>query len=475
MESAPFLFLLGVIATLGAVVCVQVRWIARLKRAQEKVVTEEARVFDFLHGLGEALSGTPRPSDLHELIVRGVQRIMGASAGGLYLFDGSADVLQPASIGRGCPPLFEIPLASVESLAADPDALHRHLRLRPVRRGEGVLSEVWGSGTATVMHTSDFRLEVARRVGILSGSVAVVPMIYAKRFLGVLVMARSVGEELFCNSDIQVFHTLAEQSAFALCTAEAFSEAVEKRHIERDLQVAHEIQRILLPCKSPEVTGYEIAGVNLPAKHVSGDYFDYFPVDDGHCGVAIADVSGKGVPASLIMATCRSVLRSKAPGELSAAAVIRRVNAQIYPDITEDMFISMAYAILEKNSSRVVMCRAGHDAPLLYRAADKSLSPINAPGMAVGIEAGTVFDRVLKDYEFEMASGDCLIFYTDGVTEAVDAAGDEFGLERLSRCVEEKAANGPAAILEGLRLALKDFVGNHPQHDDITLIVIRKQ
>ncbi|MEI6712824.1 MAG: GAF domain-containing SpoIIE family protein phosphatase [Verrucomicrobiota bacterium] len=475
MESVPLMLSGGVIASLVGVVCAQMRTIAELKRAQEKVVTEEARVFDFLHGLGEALSGTAKAADLHALIVKGVQRILGANAGGLYLVDSSGNTMQSAFISKGCPPLMEFPIASVESLASDPDALHRHMRLRSIRRGEGVLAEVWEKGTAVVMHAADDRLDIARRLGVLNGSVAVVPLLYAKRVFGVLLMARGVGEELFGNSDLQVFHTLAEQSAFALCTADVFSEAAEKRHLDKDLQVAHEIQRILLPNKAPEVSGFDISGVNVPAKHVSGDYFDYFFVDPTHCGVAIADVSGKGVPASLIMATCRSVLRSKAPDEISASAVLRKVNAQLFPDIKEDMFISMAYAVLEKDSPNVVLCRAGHDAPLLYRAADQSVTQINPPGMVVGIDSGGVFDRMLRDFTIEMQPGDCLIFYTDGVTEALNAEGDEFGLDQTIRSIVQSAASGPAGIIERLTADLKEFVGTFPQHDDITLIVIRKQ
>ncbi len=153
-------------------------------------------------------------------------------------------------------------------------------------------------------------------------------------------MLRVGDDEPFRISDFQTFKAIAEQSAFALSTANLFSEAAEKKRMDEDLQIAYEIQRILLPANAPDVAGFQIAGLNIPARQVSGDYYDYVVVDPEHCGIAIADVSGKGVPASLIMAMCRSVLRSQAAGERSAASALRRVNAQIYPDIKEDMFIS---------------------------------------------------------------------------------------------------------------------------------------
>jgi sigma-B regulation protein RsbU (phosphoserine phosphatase) len=475
MDSILLMLAGGAVASLSGVIYAQRRSIQRLQRAQEKVVTEEARVFDFLHGLGEALSETAKPSDLHALIVKGVQRILGASTGGLYLVAEGGGGLQPSYLVKGCPPLVDFPMGVPESLAKDSEALHKHVRLRTVRRGEGVLAEVWEKGQAQALGGEDPRLETARRAGIECAGVALVPLLYAKRNLGVLILARGAEDEPFAASDLQVMQTLAEQSAFALCTAEVFSEAAEKRRLDHDLQVAHEIQKILLPSEAPQISGFEISGVNLPARQVSGDYFDYFEVDPVHCGVAIADVSGKGVPASLIMATCRSVLRSKAPGEISASAVLRNVNAQIFPDIREDMFISMAYAVLERDCSEVVLCRAGHDAPLHFRASDQSVIAINPPGMAVGIDPGGVFNRIIRDHTVHMESGDCLIFYTDGVTEALDAQGDEFGMERMRESILGSAVEGSAAVVARLTGDLRRFVGQQPQHDDITLIVIRKK
>src|SRR5207249_5876282 len=166
-----------------------------------------------------------------------------------------------------------------------------------------------------------------------------------------------------CSSDLSI----AEQSAFALYNAIIYSMANEKKRLDHDLEIARDIQRILLPAEAPAINGFQISGINVPARQVSGDYFDYIRVDEGRLGVAIADVSGKGVPASLIMAICRSVLRAEAAGNPSPADVLRKVNRQLYPDIKEDMFISMAYLILDHERDGVTLARGGHDAPLLYK------------------------------------------------------------------------------------------------------------
>jgi len=175
------------------------------------------------------------------------------------------------------------------------------------------------------------------------------------------------------------------------------------------------------------------------------------------------------------MAMCRSVLRSQANSQHSPAAVLRLVNEQLFPDIKEDMFISMAYAVLERDSETVTLCRAGHDAPLLYSAAERSVSRINPPGMALGIDSGGVFNRVTTDFSLKLATDDCLILYTDGVTEALNSEGEEFGMEKLIQSILASASDGAAGVITRLTDDLREFVGAHPQHDDITLIVIRKK
>jgi len=278
----------------------------------------------------------------------------------------------------------------------------------------------------------------------------------------------------FSQNDFVVFKSITEQSAFALYNAIIYSEANEKKRLDHDLAIARDIQRILLPAEAPSVNGFEVSGMNVPARQVSGDYFDYIKVDDERLGVAIADVSGKGVPASLIMAICRSVLRSQAMGNPSPADVLQKVNRQLYPDIKEDMFISMAYLVLDLVRGGVTLARAGHDAPLLYREKSQTVAPLKTPGMVVGIDSGDVFDRLTTDVAVPLECNDCILLYTDGITEALDNEGNEFGLERTIASVQSSAKEGAQAMVTRLIDDLRNFVGSTPQNDDITLIAIRK-
>ena len=450
--------------------------IRRLERSQEEMQIEETLVFDFLHGLGEAFSETIRPANLHRLIVEGATRVLDAQGGALYLTDRSGTKLAPAFVSKGCPPLVDVPPHILQQAAASSVALESFLRLHTLGKGEGLLGQVWENGNPVCANEFSQAPELAklRDSSFGASSVMVAPLLYAKQNMGVLAVANSRIGAPFSQNDFVVFKSIAEQSAFALYNAIIYSEANEKKRLDHDLQIARDIQRILLPAESPKIAGFEISGINVPARQVSGDYFDYVKVDDERLGVVIADVSGKGVPASLIMAICRSVLRSQAIGNPSPADVLQKVNRQLYPDIKEDMFISMAYLIFDHTRGSVTLARAGHDAPLIYTHKSETVALLKPPGMVVGIDSGDVFDRLTKDVAVTLERDDCILLYTDGITEALDDEGNEFGLERTIEAVRASAKQGAQAIVARLIDELRTFVGSTAQNDDITLIAIRK-
>ena len=455
----------------------QIRRIRRLERSHEEIQVEETLVFDFLHGLGEAFRETIRPQELHRLIVEGATRILDAHGGALYVTDRTGGKLTPAFISKGCPPLVDVPPNILQQAAAAPIALESFLRLHTIGPGEGLIGRVWQTGQSVCLTEFSEAPELAKLRGSAFGSASIMAasLRYGNQDLGVLALAQGPKGQPFSQGDFVVFKSIAEQSAFALYNAIIYSMANEKKRLDHDLEIARDIQRILLPSEAPAINGFQISGINAPARQVSGDYFDYIQVDEERLGVAIADVSGKGVPASLIMAICRSVLRAEAARNPSPADVLRKVNRQLYPDIKEDMFISMAYLILNhQRDGGITLARAGHDAPLLYKRQSEMVTPIKSPGMVVGIDSGNVFDRLTTDFAVSLERDDCLVLYTDGVTETLNAEGDEFGLERMMQSVRASATNGAQAIVKKIIEDVRDFTGSVPQNDDITLIAIRK-
>ena len=455
----------------------QLSLIAKLELTVEKKMAKEEKIFAFLHSLGESFSESARLTDLHKIIVENALAILGAHGGVVYLSNEKSTALVPRYVSPECPPLMPIPQNILNQMARGSNTtLLSFVRLHAIASGEGLIGSAWETREAILLEWGDNRLAALRANDEQTTSAMICPLIYGSHRLGVLAVGNGALDDPFTISDLALFKAIAEQAAFALFSAQVYSDASEKKQMDRDLRIAEEIQRILLPSTAPELRLFEICGVNIPASQVSGDYFDLnIQVDSERHGVAIADVSGKGVPASLVMAMCRAVLRTKAKEGVSPASVLREVNHLLYPDIKEDMFISMAYVVLNDQDANVTLCRAGHDAPLLYSAKDQQVTKVNPPGMALGIDSGDVFNRITCDFPVVMESGDCLILYTDGVTEALDNAGMEFGMIRMIQSIQASAVSGASGVIERLTDDLHDFVQEFPQNDDITLIVIRKK
>jgi len=438
---------------------------------------EEERMFAFLHELGSAIGSDTTMTGLYRLIVDGVKRVVAARGGALYLLDDARQYLKPRYISTDCPPLVGVPLEVRKKAEKDPRALESHLRLAQVPADDGVFGAVLSAGEALAI--PDLKAHEAFRDGFTQYggdiSTLIAPLRHGGKDLGVLAVTRNSEDVPFTANDFAVFRTVAEQSAFAIGNALVHREASEKRQMEGELRNAREVQRVLLPQGDPVVPGYRISGTNVPARIISGDYYDYLNLGEGRHGVVIADVSGKGVAAGLIMAMCRSVLRSLAGAHDNPAEALGRVNRQIFPDIKEDMFISLFYAVIDGDGGKVTFARAGHDPALLYRALERTVVMIKPPGLALGIDEGDVFERVTKIQEILMNPGDCLLFHTDGVKEATNPSGEEFGMDRLRDAFRESASLGAEATIRSVERELAKFVGEAPQADDVTLVAVEKR
>ena len=438
---------------------------------------EEQRMFAFLHDLGSAIGSDTTMTGLYRLIVEGVDKVVTARGGALYLLEETRSKLQPKYLSAECPALVGVPLEIRKKAERDPRALESHLRLAQVPAEDGIFGAVLSAGEA--LNVPDLKTHESCRDGFSNygGDIAalIAPLRHGGKDLGILAVTRKKEDGAFTANDFAVFRTVAEQSAFAIGNALVHREASEKRQMEGELRNAREVQRVLLPQGEPVVPGYRISGTNMPARIISGDYYDHLDLGDGRHGVVIADVSGKGVAAGLIMAMCRSVLRSLAGAHESPVEALGRVNRQIFPYIKEDMFISLFYAVIEGHEGTVKFARAGHDPALLYRAEERTVSLIKPPGLALGIDEGDVFDRVTKVQEIRMNPGDCLLFHTDGVKEAVNAAGEEFGMDRLRDAFRDSASLGAEATIRSVERELARFVGEAPQMDDVTLVAVEKR
>ncbi|MBK1883706.1 SpoIIE family protein phosphatase [Luteolibacter pohnpeiensis] len=477
-HPSTFALIAIVIIAVGLVVALQNhrRRSKRLRARFQDLEGEEKRMFTFLNVLGGSIERDPSPAVLSRTIVDGAIDVVAARGGGIYFLSDDGLFLNPSYLSEDCPPLMGMPEAVREKAGTDHRALTSHLRLTRVAIDDGVLGHCLAVGEAIHIRDlkshSSFKNSAAPPTDHVSALIA--PLRHADKDMGVLVVARRVEDGDFSNNDFLVFRSLAEQSSFAIGNAKVHREAHEKRTMEKELRNAREVQRILLPQVDPVVDGFRISGTNLPARIISGDYYDYIEVAERSFGIVIADVSGKGVPAGLMMAMCRSALRSVAPGEMSPSKALALVNRQLFPDIREDMFISIAYGILDVDTGKLLLSRAGHDPALCYRKATGKVETLRSPGLAVGVDGGQVFERVTRDFEVQLEPGDCVLFYTDGVKEAVDANDEEFGVERMSNAFRNAAPLGAEQVLKHVQEELGKFTGDGPQMDDITLVAMER-
>ncbi|MBT1076955.1 SpoIIE family protein phosphatase [Geobacter grbiciae] len=245
---------------------------------------------------------------------------------------------------------------------------------------------------------------------------------------------------------------------------------LENARMSCDMELARQIQGALLPSAPPVVTGVRCAGRWVPAAHVGGDYYDFFPRDDGSFDTVIADVSGHSVGAALIMTEARSVIRTQARSGGSPAAIVRSLNENLYEDLTRaELFTTMFYASYRPTSGILTYASAGHNPPLLYRRAEGRCLELDADGLILGVKPQVTFE----EREVRLAPGDILLLYTDGITESDNGSGELFGIGRLSALLASLHGEEPEAVIEAVLSELAAFTGGRPPADDICTVAVK--
>ncbi|HET6250424.1 MAG TPA: SpoIIE family protein phosphatase [Tepidisphaeraceae bacterium] len=274
-------------------------------------------------------------------------------------------------------------------------------------------------------------------------------------------------EQAFSPLKIDLLKAVGAQAAAAIENARLVSEAREAEVLEKQVRMAADVQQRMIPQKPPEIPGLDLASEYVPCFELGGDFFDFIPLPEDNIGLAIADVSGKGLPASLIMASVRAFLRAQVDNVYYLYEVIRRINLMICRDTKVGEFVTLFYGVLNATTRRFTYCNAGHPAPLLLR--DGKVTELSASdNMVLGISV----DEVYKQFIVDLQPGDSLLLYTDGVTDAANFNKERYGRERLT---EAFARGGETAeiVSQNVLWDLRKFVGMAPPIDDITLMTVR--
>mgnify|MGYP001006646337 FL=1 len=299
----------------------------------------------------------------------------------------------------------------------------------------------------------------------------VVPLVSQGELIGMINLGERLSEQEYSADDRQLLNDLAAQAAPAVRVAQLArqqqQEARERERMEQELRVARLIQQTLLPRELPDLPGYEIAAHYQPARAVGGDFYDFLYFEDGKIGIVIGDVTDKGVPAALVMATTRTLLRAAAERLSNPSTVLERVNALLHPDIPPRMFVTCLYALLDPATGRISFANAGHDLP--YRHSASGVEELRATGMPLGLMPNMTYEET----EVILAPGESLLMHSDGIVEAHNPAGEMFGLARLEARVA--AHQGGIGLIPDLLSELAAFVGDEwEQEDDVTLVLLQR-
>jgi sigma-B regulation protein RsbU (phosphoserine phosphatase) len=273
----------------------------------------------------------------------------------------------------------------------------------------------------------------------------------------------------YTRSDLMLLKAFASQAAVAVDNATLYEDAVEKRRLENELSLARSIQKRLLPSTAPHIDGWEIAGLNVPAARVGGDYYDFIDVSDGVTGISIADVSGKGVPAALVMATFRASLLAEILNEYSIETIFDKVNELLVRSTEPPVFVTAIYGTLETTKGMFTYCNAGHLPPLLIPAHGDPRELTGSDLLLGSFSNAEYYQRII-----DLGSGDILILYTDGVSEAMGRQGEEFGTERLAKIAAAHKAGPAVEIRDRLYAEAVEFAADPTVLDDMTAVVIKR-
>jgi phosphoserine phosphatase RsbU/P len=410
----------------------------RLKRAVEELT--------ILNDLARAIGAVNTTDEIMQILVHRSIRAIGTEQGVITLVDSARDESMKTLIRR-----------IVSSGEQQPFHLHQHLLgwmhlnkkpllINETQNDPRFTGTPWDKAITSLLS---------------------VPLMVKSKLIGILTVYNKKDGAGFTESDQRLLAIIGAQSAQIIENARLYEEEKELLYMQHELEVAAHIQKVLLPEKIPSLIGYDMAGRNITAQLVGGDYFDFIPLDDHRMAVCIGDVSGKGLSAALLMANFQATLRSQTTIIQSVKDIIERANHLLVNCTDNDRFVTCFFGVLDTISHTLRYCNAGHDPPMLLK--DRILK-LRSEDLVLG-----VFDNLrYTECEVTIDPGDVLVLYSDGVTESKSIADEEFGEERLSDCISAHRSRPAQAILDAVIKEVCSFGGNCPQSDDITVMVVKR-
>jgi sigma-B regulation protein RsbU (phosphoserine phosphatase) len=415
--------------------------IRQLKRAVEELTV--------LSDLAFAIGGTAEPQEMVETLIDKLMRAVSAEQAVVTLLDSDAKEDSMKTNLR------------LVATSAKHSALHMH---------DSITGWMYLHKQPLLMNDpkNDERFKGVKFDASIR-SMMCVPLLVKSSLTGILTIYNKRVQEGFTQDDQRLLSIIAGQSAHLIENARLYKESVTLAHMKEQQENAYQIQKNLLPKTSPDIEGYDIAGDSTPAQTVGGDCFDFIARVDGRWAVCLGDVSGKGLPASLLMANLQATLRSQTLSDAGVDERIKRSNHLMAQSMDDEKFATLFYGELDTEAHQLTYCNAGHEYPLLY-SGDGEPGTLESTGIAIGI---------MDDFDFGMETvalkpGDVLVVYSDGVTDATNENDEEFGIDRLKSSIEKHRNLPAAALIEAIFADVKMHEGKADQFDDLTIVVVRR-
>jgi sigma-B regulation protein RsbU (phosphoserine phosphatase) len=320
---------------------------------------------------------------------------------------------------------------------------------------------------------ADSRFNIRESVMLLGlRSILCVPLNAKEQVIGVIYVDSRLQAGIFTQDDLELLTAIASTAAIAIENARLYQIAVEKGRLERELQMARKVQASLLPAEAPEIHGWQFFARWVPARVVAGDYYDFIPVEGGNMRLLVADVTDKGLPAALFMVFSRSIVRASIDWAAAPAEGISNANQVICAESSHGLFVTVFYALLNPEKGQVTYVNAGHNPALHYhsQAGSEGLAWLTATGRPLGVDTESEYSQ----RTIQLEPGDFIFIYTDGITEAPNQQGEEFGVERLQRVLLDNRDRPPVEIMESVEQAVAQFTGSPTPFDDITVIIAKR-
>jgi serine phosphatase RsbU (regulator of sigma subunit) len=301
-------------------------------------------------------------------------------------------------------------------------------------------------------------------------STLIVPLIYEDRLTGLISLGEKKSGKFYRREDINLLNTLANQSAVAIENARMIEAVIEKERMEEELSIARDLQMSMLPAQCPTIDGFEIAAYSVSAMEVGGDFYDFIEMGPDKVGMLIGDVTGKSVSGALVMSASRSVFRMLSEENLSVGEIMVRANRRTKKDIKSGMFVALLYAVLNAKDKTLSLCSAGQTQPIYLSSKSGESSLVETRGDTFPL--GIIEDVDYQETILNMAAGDKIVLYTDGIVEAMNDKKEIFGFERLLEIVQGTSSIKADSLLKEILDNVNAFAGEAAQHDDLTVIVI---